>query len=119
MRCSATILCLLAALTGTPLRQAEAADDLSRALAKLCEPAHIETPDGGVGDDSGEGTLRPADHVPTSHDREPGDRAFVSLPHLLTPSQVAPHVALRWQERAAWPPNPSIRGRAWLGVYLF
>jgi hypothetical protein len=45
------LLCLIAALSGTPLRQAEAADDFARSIG---EPGHadvIETIDGGVGDD--------------------------------------------------------------------
>ena len=49
----AILLCLLAALTGTPLRQAEAADDWLRSL----QAASFEAPDGGVGDDSEVGTL--------------------------------------------------------------
>ena len=48
----AALLILIAALTGTPLRQAEAAADLCRSLVESVEPAELATPDGGVGDDS-------------------------------------------------------------------
>jgi hypothetical protein len=44
-------LCLIAALSGTPLRQAEAADDFARSLGELGQVGIIETIDGGVGDD--------------------------------------------------------------------
>ena len=46
------VMCLIAALSGTPLRQAEAASDLARALADLDASGDVEVPDGGVGDDS-------------------------------------------------------------------
>src|SRR3954466_10527217 len=50
----AALLSLIAALTGMPLRQAEAAADLSRSLVELLQPANLEIPDGGVGEDSGD-----------------------------------------------------------------
>ena len=49
------VLSLFAALTGTPLRQAEAFSDLARSLSELGgADADLEEVDGGVGDDSGE-----------------------------------------------------------------
>ena len=51
------LLCLIAALAGSPLRQAEAAGDLARSLAELDGGDVIEAVDGGVGDDAGETTL--------------------------------------------------------------
>lgn len=51
------LLCLIAALAGSPLRQAEAAGDLARSLAELDGGDVIETIDGGVGDDAGESIL--------------------------------------------------------------
>lgn len=45
------LLCLIAALSGTPLRQAEAADDFARSISELGQGDAIETIDGGVGDD--------------------------------------------------------------------
>jgi hypothetical protein len=51
-RLSMFLLCLIAALSGTPLRQAEAADDFVRAIGELGQGDVIETLDGGVGDDT-------------------------------------------------------------------
>jgi hypothetical protein len=51
------LVCLIAALTGSPLRQAEAARDLARSLAELEGGDVIEVVDGGVGDDAGETIL--------------------------------------------------------------
>jgi hypothetical protein len=118
MRNWAKILCLLAAATGTPLRQAEAADDLSRALAKLFQPAHIETPDGRVGDDSGVGTLEHPDPVFMSQGSDGVSEPVAFLP-VHNPSQFAQHVTHRRRHRAARPPSSSSRDRAWLGVFLF
>jgi hypothetical protein len=47
------LLSLIAALAGTPLREAEAAHDLACSLAELGGGDIIEEVDGGVGDDSG------------------------------------------------------------------
>ena len=46
------LLCLIAALSGTPLRQAEAADDFARSIAEFGQGDVIQTIDGGVGDDT-------------------------------------------------------------------
>jgi hypothetical protein len=45
------LLSLIAALAGTPMRLAEAADDIACSLAELGCGDVIEIPDGGVGDD--------------------------------------------------------------------
>jgi hypothetical protein len=50
-------LCLIAAVAGTPLRQAEAASDFARAFGELGQGNVLETIDGGVGDDKEQ--LRP------------------------------------------------------------
>jgi hypothetical protein len=55
------LLCLIAALAGTPLRQAEAAGDLARSLAELDGGGVVEEIDGGVGDDAGEAIVRASD----------------------------------------------------------
>jgi hypothetical protein len=47
------LLSLIAVLAGTPLRLAEAADDLARSLMESPLENGIEVIDGGVGDDSG------------------------------------------------------------------
>ncbi len=43
---------LIAVLSGSPARQAEAADDLARSVAELGGGSGVEPVDGGVGDDS-------------------------------------------------------------------
>jgi hypothetical protein len=61
------LLCLLAALAGSPLRQAEAAEDFAHSLGELGQAYSIEEKDGGVGDDLGStitrasGVAAPAD----------------------------------------------------------
>jgi hypothetical protein len=52
------LLSLISVLVGTPLRLAEAADDLARSLAESDNGVNIEQVDGGVGDDSG-ATIKP------------------------------------------------------------
>jgi hypothetical protein len=52
------VLSLIAVLAGTPLRLAEAADDLARSLAETDNGVNLEQVDGGVGDDSG-ATIKP------------------------------------------------------------
>src|SRR5947209_894402 len=50
-RSTMLLLCLIAALSGTPLRQAEASSDFARSRAEPGQD-HVETIDGGVGDDA-------------------------------------------------------------------
>ncbi len=45
------LICLLALLAGTPLRQAEAASDYARWMAEQGQHGVLEAVDGGVGDD--------------------------------------------------------------------
>jgi len=45
------LLCLIAALSGTPLRQSEAANDFARVFGEFGHGDVIETIDGAVGDD--------------------------------------------------------------------
>jgi hypothetical protein len=52
------LLSLVAALTGTPLRLAEAAHDIACALAESGGGDALEVPDGRVGDDS-DATIKP------------------------------------------------------------
>jgi hypothetical protein len=108
---------LFVVLTGPPLRQAEAADDLARSLAEYFEPANLEVPDGGVGDDSGDLTLNGphaslTSHLPPSIDPLFPPPSLVAL--RFSPSQIA---SLR--ERV-WQPNhpPNLR-HAWLQFFLF
>ena len=61
----AWLLTLIVALTATPLRLAEAADDQSRTLSQLDDEAEIEVIDGGVGDESGESIQTDTGHPST------------------------------------------------------
>jgi hypothetical protein len=113
----APLLVLIAALAGTPLRQAEAAADLCRSLTELLQPADIEVPDGGVGDDSGLGTLS------GSHASVIADPLTLAAPLFLPLASVAlpltPSEAEGLRERVWWPPTPPNRRRAWLQIFLF
>jgi hypothetical protein len=51
MRYRIALLCLVAAISGTLFRQAEAAADLARTVAELADAGSAEEPDGGVGDE--------------------------------------------------------------------
>src|SRR4051812_8046257 len=116
MRRLAALMTLIAALTGTPLRQAEAADDLCRSMIELLQTANLEIPDGGVGDDSGVGTLS-GPHTCGLADPLPS-----AAPLLLPPVSAGPPAtpgeleALR--EVVWWPPNPPNVRNAWLQTFL-
>jgi hypothetical protein len=115
MRRWAFSLSLLAALSGTPLRQAEAASDLSRSLAKLFGAAEIECTDGGVGDDSGVSTLA------ASHDLAGGFPAAPDLCFLPPPTTTVatPAAEEGFRERVWWPQAPLRQRHAWLQVFRF
>jgi hypothetical protein len=115
MRRWAFLLSLLAALTGTPLRQAEAASDLARSLAELFQAAGIESPDGGVGDDSGIGTLT-ASHCSAAEVPAAPDLDFLPPPATFVPTPAAVE-GLR--ERVWWPQAPPCLRHAWLQVFRF
>jgi hypothetical protein len=118
------LLCLIAALSGTPLRQAEAASDFVRALGVLCDAGDIlAEPDGGVGDDQHE-TITEA-----GVGYQLASVAGLSLdfwtaidcppPPILTLSRLDPTASAPWQERVPWPPLGAARRQAWLQLYLF
>ena len=117
MRRLAALITLIAALTGTPLRQAEAADDLCRSMIELLQTANIEIPDGGVGDDSGVGTLS------GPHTSSLTDPLTTAAPLFLPPAS-AGSPATPGEVEALWdvvwrPPNlPHLR-HAWLQTFLF
>lgn len=115
MRRSAFLLSLLAALAGTPLRQAEAAADLARSLVEFSHNADFDAPDGGVGDDSDLGT--PA----VSHGHAADVAADVALLLLPPPRTFTATPAAReglW-ERAWWPQSPPALRFAWLQAFRF
>lgn len=117
MRRLAALMTLIAALTGTPLRQAEAAADLCRSMIELLQTANIEIPDGGVGDDSGVGTLS------GPHTVSLADPLTSAAPLLLPPvsagSPATPGEVEALREVVWWPPNPPNIRLAWLQTFLF
>jgi hypothetical protein len=58
------LLSLIAALAGTPMRLAEAADDIACSLAELGGRSVVEIPDGGVGDDPETAIKADVRHIP-------------------------------------------------------
>lgn len=116
MRRLAFLLALLAALTGTSLRQAEAANDLARSLAEFSQDADLEAPDGGVGDDSGVVTLT-ASHVSAGELTACIDLFF--LPALCTSITTTPTAEEGLWERVWWPQAPPALRFSWLQVFRF
>jgi hypothetical protein len=107
---------LIAALSGTPLRQAEAAADFCRSMMESLQTANIEIPDGGVGDDSGVGTLS-APH--TSSLADPHTSAPLFIPPASAGSAAAPGDVEASRDVVWWPPNPPNVRHAWLQTFLF
>jgi hypothetical protein len=58
------LLSLIAALAGTPMRLAEAANDIVCSLAELGGGDVVEIPDGGVGDDPEAAIKADVRHIP-------------------------------------------------------
>ena len=107
------LLCLLAALTGHPLRQAEAADDLARSMAEDGYAHVLEEADGGVGDDSGvslckAGAMQPVESATPVPFEWPEARQFATA-----------HVGLiRRHDRPATTPGGTVARHAWLQRFL-
>jgi hypothetical protein len=117
MRRLAALVTLIAALTGTPLRQAEAADDFCRSLIELLQTANIEIPDGGVGDDSGVGTLSGPQTTGLAYPLT--WTAPLLLPPVSAGSPATPGEVEALREVVWWPPNPPNGRHAWLQTFLF
>jgi hypothetical protein len=113
------VLSLIAALAGTPLREAEAANDFARSFGENGHGDAIETIDGGVGDDTEVTILKAA-----------GNTQSLTAMNLLVmvDDQIMPSIAIisvshtggrRWSD----PPGslPACCGRrfAWLQRFLF
>jgi hypothetical protein len=113
------VLCLIAALSGTPLRQAEAADDFARSMIELGHEGVIETLDGGVGDDIEVSILKAGSdtHVlATTVQLAMTDVDFT--PMVLASS--LPNIDSRGQaDRLSLLPASSARRLAWLQCFLF
>src|SRR4051794_30591910 len=108
------LMALIAALSGTPLRQVEAASDLARSIAELGDGNIAEETDGGVGDDAHVALAADddSDHSPDAWDG--GLLAPTSLRCLI------PQAGLYRPARESSPP-PTCPGRrqAWLQCFLF
>ena len=113
------LLSVIAALSGTALRQAEAANDFACSLAELRSDNTIEETDGGVGDDSGATIL---EHEPDS-DLSQDLTAWPSANFLETslpghPPQVSSNDG-RPRGRIPVLTVGSVRQHAWLQRFLF
>jgi len=113
------LLCLIAALSGTPLRQAEAASDFARSHGEIGQGQAIEIIDGGVGDDSG-ATIRKAGGdtypLPATALLAPAAALLAPLP----PASSLPNLDdRRWADRFASLPAGSAQRHAWLQCFLF
>lgn len=106
------LLSVIAALSATPLRQAEAADDLARSLAETGQGDVLEPADGGVGDDS-DNSLKTS--APSS--------ALDPRPPLAPPLDATPFVAPAAEHvRQSRSPGAAVcassRRLAWLQCFL-
>jgi hypothetical protein len=111
-------LCLIAALSGTPLRQAEAASDFARSRAELGQD-HVETIDGGVGDDAEIAVLKEGGDTPSFQTIIPLATAEGLLTPLL-PLMFSPGFGLRCPSGPPGTLSPSsARRHAWLQCFLF
>jgi hypothetical protein len=112
------LLTLLAALTGTPLRQAEAANDLVRLLANLGGGDDIEEVDGGVGDDPGVMVLKAGSNLARTNSCV---LPVADCPGTLPPADrsVRGFSASRRGDRATPLFPRSSRHHAWLQCFLF
>jgi hypothetical protein len=112
------LLCLIATVSGTPLRQAEAAEDFARAHGEFGRVQAIEEVDGCVGDDSGATILKASGDshsLPTS--ALPAEGAF--LTPLVSASSLPIADERLWADRLASLPAGSVQRNAWLQCFLF
>jgi hypothetical protein len=110
---------LIAALSGTPLRQVEAADDFARSHAEAGQGHVIEMIDGGVGDDSGATILKAGGDTHPLPDTLLLAAADAFLSPLL-PVLSLPNIDdRRWADRLASLPAGSAQRHAWLQCFLF
>jgi hypothetical protein len=111
------LLCLIAAVSGTPLRQVEAAGDFVRSQAELGED-HVEMIDGGVGDDAEVAILKAGNDAPSFRIMTPLTMAGDHRPTHLTAGSL-PGIGHRCpSDRAATLSPGSARCHAWLQYFL-
>lgn len=125
MRRIMVLLCLTVTLSGPLLRQAEAASDLARALAAMIgDDDRLGTPDGGVGDDSGEMTLKAGGGLHVTPTWAPSSDPLAPPGSLPSPLDFVlpladPGVTWRGQGPASWLPIGACQRHAWLQRFLF
>lgn len=109
--------CLIAALTGTPLRQVEAAEDLARSLAQWAGEHVFEVVDGGVGDDAGDTVLN---HGSDDFLALPALSSTLSAGWFVPPAPAPTGAALERRSRIDQVPTAAPGRRwAWLQRFLF
>jgi hypothetical protein len=118
------LLFLVLALTGQPLRQAEAASDFARSLAHLlAATSTIEIPDGGVGDDSGVAVMKAeTNHAASAWFDCLGDlwatAPSLSASFVLTAFSLGRSPSLGQEEGPPWLPMRAGQRQAWLQLLL-
>jgi hypothetical protein len=118
-RCTMFLMCLIAALSGTLLRQAEAANDFVRSHSESGPGQVVEMIDGGVGDDSGETILNPGgDTRPLSAAILPAMPDACMTP-LVPASSLLDGANRRRAEPLAAIPTGSAQRHAWLQCFQF
>ncbi len=112
------LLCLLAALAGSPLRQAEAAEDLAHSLSELGQAYSIEEKDGGVGDDLGSTIVRASDVAAPADGLAWLMLDAIVLEHATSPSR---HSLDRPPRASLWAcgPTDTAGKHAWLQCFRF
>ena len=113
----AALLTLVAALSSSPLRQAEAAADFSRTRAETFQAGRLEPPDGGVGDDTGE-SIQSGSQVGLTVDLSPSADPLLPPPPQIA-SRLSPEEAEGLRARVWWPSEPPNLRHAWLQIFLF
>jgi hypothetical protein len=118
------LLCLIAAMSGVPLRQAEAASDFVRALGALADAgAALAEPDGGVGDDQAETVLKTdvGQNLQCARAYTSDISSATDFPPSLFRglSVSAPVIPAPREERALWLPTGAARRQSRLQLYLF
>ena len=111
-------LCLVAALSGTPLRQAEAAADYARTVGECERGEVLHDVDGGVGDDK-EASILPASGntqlLPAAMLLAAADASFTSLDSASSLQKIGCHGRVKLlSSRTA----SSAQRRAWLQCFL-
>ena len=117
-RASMLLLCLIAALSGTLLRQAEAAGDFARAQAEHGK-GRVDGIDGGVGDDAELAVRNAGDDTPSLRAMIPPVAEDFLAPPLPTALSMPGFGHRRPFDRAAPFSSGSLPRYVWLRCFLF